>query len=303
MLRRVVTKINLKFPWKFFMLLLATVISLRAQSREDSLRLQKFKQLVNMPVVYKVVKAEDVRVTSDVAYLDRKAYAKMDIYEPSSSKVHLCPMIFLVHGKTPIETNPKDWGLYVSWGNLLASEGFIAVVLTHGLAIPSAHLEDAGEDLVAALKFMKVNSSKYQADTTRISAIAFSAGVPLLSTILENKQDGIKSLVAFYGFMDANEAAMFASENKRTLDRFSLIKYADGKRPFPPIFIARAGLESNAGLNGTIDTFTQKALDLNMSFTIVNHPNGVHGFDNQNNDARTKEIIEQLIVFLKYHFI
>jgi hypothetical protein len=33
----------------------------------------------------------------------------------------------------------------------------------------------------------------------------------------------------------------------------------------------------------------------------MNHPVGVHGFDNQNDDARSREIIEGLLTFLKTH--
>jgi acetyl esterase/lipase len=187
--------------------------------------------------------------------------------------------------------------VYTSWGKLLAAKGFVTATFTHGLAIPGTAITDAGNDVVNALKFVKSNASKYHVDTNRFIVMAFSAGAPLLCRVLDEK--GLKGLVVFYGFMNANNASMYSSESKKTLDNYSLINYADSLRHFPPVFIGRAGRDFNVGLNKTIDEFAQKAANQNLAFTIANHPTGVHGFDNQNDDARTKEIIEQMIIFLK----
>ena len=34
---------------------------------------------------------------------------------------------------------------------------------------------------------------------------------------------------------------------------------------------------------------------------LVNHPQGVHGFDNQNDDERSREIIRTAIEFIRLH--
>ena len=34
---------------------------------------------------------------------------------------------------------------------------------------------------------------------------------------------------------------------------------------------------------------------------IANHPTGVHGFDNQNEDDRSRELIQSAIAFMKSH--
>jgi len=67
---------------------------------------------------------------------------------------------------------------------------------------------------------------------------------------------------------------------------------------FPPIFIARAGLDS-ADLNAGLDQFVQLALKHNLSIEVVNHAAGHHGFDIEDDNDRSREIIKRTIEFLK----
>lgn len=47
----------------------------------------------------------------------------------------------------------------------------------------------------------------------------------------------------------------------------------------------------------------QTAIVKNITLNFANHPNGVHGFDNQNDDARSREIIRQTIEFIKIYLV
>jgi hypothetical protein len=51
----------------------------------------------------------------------------------------------------------------------------------------------------------------------------------------------------------------------------------------------------------SIDRFINEAMAKNIALTFVNHPQGVHGFDNQNDDDRSREIIRMAIEFIKLH--
>jgi hypothetical protein len=66
------------------------------------------------------------------------------------------------------------------------------------------------------------------------------------------------------------------------------------------MFVARAGQDRPA-LNETIDGFVQKAIAMNRPVTFVNHPDGRHAFDVLDDDARTREIIEMAIAFVRRH--
>jgi hypothetical protein len=81
------------------------------------------------------------------------------------------------------------------------------------------------------------------------------------------------------------------------------VNHINGNAGFPPMFVARAGKEHIPQLNQTIDLFLTKANSFNLPITFVNHPAGVHGFDTQTNDARSREIVAQAITFLKNHLL
>ncbi|HEY0670043.1 MAG TPA: alpha/beta hydrolase, partial [Sphingobacteriaceae bacterium] len=283
-------------------LLLATLF-VYGQSAEDLKRLEEFRRKVNAPVVLAKDDRIKVKITKDLVYNTAKDTSqKMDVYQPVSGiKKEKLPLVVFIHGKTPIQTNPKNWGGYKSWGELAASRGYVAIVFTQSLGTPGRSIEEAGTDLQDALKYIKANHSHYNIDTNRIALLAYSAGVPLLSGALLHNKESIKCLAAFYGFMDMRNIEMWKSESQETLSKFSLVDYLNANIEFPPIFIARAGREHNKGLNETIDSFIAKANNANINVTVINHTSGVHGFDTQNDDDRSREIIESVFTFLKYH--
>ncbi len=84
--------------------------------------------------------------------------------------------------------------------------------------------------------------------------------------------------------------------------KYSAITYlkTNGAK-IPPMFVARAGLDQIPTMNDSIDRFVKEAIDNNICLDFANHPTGVHGFDNQNDDARSREIIQKVIAFLKEH--
>ena len=54
-------------------------------------------------------------------------------------------------------------------------------------------------------------------------------------------------------------------------------------------------------LNEALARFTATALEANAPLTVINHPSGLHGFDNQNDDERFREIIRSAIEFMVTH--
>jgi len=67
------------------------------------------------------------------------------------------------------------------------------------------------------------------------------------------------------------------------------------------MFIARAGRDEVPTMDDSIDRFVNEALAKNIALTVMNHPQGVHGFDNQNDDDRSREIIRAAIVLMQIH--
>ena len=69
--------------------------------------------------------------------------------------------------------------------------------------------------------------------------------------------------------------------------------------PDIPIFVARAGRDATANVNESIDRFLIHALQGNRPVTLVNHHNGPHAFDLEDNSATTRRIVGQMLAFLQ----
>ncbi len=289
---------------KKFALSMALVIYagfLWGQSKEDMQQLEAFKKTVNTPIVLKIKSTKRIVINKNIKYDPKDTVLKkMDVYLGEEKKTR--PLVILIHGKTPILTNPKDWGVYESWGKLLVTEGFVAVTFNHSLAVPGKTLEDASVDLRNLVTYLKLHSKLFNIDTTRIALASFSAGSPLMCYSFDTQDKNVKALVSFYGYLNIDGIKLYGAPANNVIAKFSLTNFIDSNAPdFPPIFIAQAGKEVNQGLNQSINSFISKATTSNIPVTFFNHPTGVHGFDNSNDDDRSREIIQAMLAFLHTH--
>jgi hypothetical protein len=79
------------------------------------------------------------------------------------------------------------------------------------------------------------------------------------------------------------------------IDRWSELLLEE-ERSDPPLFVARAGLDS-AMVNVGLDAFVQAALQRNLPLDFMNHPRGDHAFECITDDPRTREIIRAALTF------
>jgi acetyl esterase/lipase len=70
-----------------------------------------------------------------------------------------------------------------------------------------------------------------------------------------------------------------------------------------PLFIVRAGRDEMPHLNETIDRFLVKALICNLPITFANHPEAPHAFDVMHDSETSREIIRQILAFLRFHLL
>ncbi|HET9712453.1 MAG TPA: alpha/beta hydrolase [Pyrinomonadaceae bacterium] len=270
-----------------------------AQQPQDPpwLKLFAFKR-----IVYSVPEMTRVKVTKNLIYKRASAEElKMDVYSPPGKRLR--PVVIFIHGgRIPrnLLTTPKDWGAYVSLGQLVAASGFVGVTFNHRFYTWES-LADSQSDVMDLISYIRDNAESLGVDKERIILWALSAGGIFLSQPLQQAHPYIRSIVAYYPELDLQNQrkAAPASVTDETLRQFSPVHHLGNKeKSVPPMFIARAGLD-DAELNAGIDRFVQLALSRNLTVDVVNHATGHHAFDIEDNNDRSREIIKQTIEFIK----
>jgi acetyl esterase/lipase len=286
--------------------LLATNLSVAPLVAQNNLppEVREMARKVMMPVVYQVPGMDKVKAVQNLKYTKSDdPNVLLDVYLPSDERQDSKhPMVIFIHGGAKTEYTPKDWGVFTTWGRLVATSGFVGVTFTHRLQYPDKSLEIAAGDVRAAIDYVRTNAEKYKADKDRVALISFSAGGPMLSLAMNGEMPFVRCLLGFYSFMDIRQSDFRKTENPETLERFSPITYLQkDAAKIPPMLLARAGRDEVPTMDDSIDRFVKEALAANAALTFANHPQGVHGFDNQNNDERSREIIRAALEFMKVH--
>jgi acetyl esterase/lipase len=190
----------------------------------------------------------------------------------------------------------------VSFGQLVAASGFVGVTFNHRFYTWDS-LPDSQSDLTELITHVRDNADSLGVDKNRIILWAVSAGGVFLGHPLRDAQPYIRCIVGYYPQLDLQNARKTApaSVTDETLREFSAIHHLRNReKDVPPIFIARAGLD-DAALNDGVDRFVQLALSKNVTIEVVNHATGHHGFDIEDDNDRSREIIRRTIEFIRTH--
>jgi acetyl esterase/lipase len=227
---------------------------------------------------------------------------KLDLYFPQTM-TRPPPVVVLIHGG-PIEpeASPKDWGVYVSYGELLAASGFAAVTFNHRYHA-LADLRRAAADVGEVLDFVRRSGGAWSIDSERLALWTFSGGGPFLSSTIYDCPPFVRCLVAYYAILDLQEMPEESPNgvDGETLREFSpLARLESHKGSVPPLLIARAGSD-HPFLNASLDRFVERALASNWTLDLLTHPQGRHGFDILDDQPRTREILTRTLDFLKTH--
>jgi acetyl esterase/lipase len=106
--------------------------------------------------------------------------AMFDLYRPAGGD-GTPPAVVFVHGDTADPAriaHAKDWGQYVSWGELCAAEGLAAIAFDHRSAHRGTRMPDVVADVEAVLDHLAANAEALRVDGTRVALVAVSMGVP-----------------------------------------------------------------------------------------------------------------------------
>jgi len=293
------------------LVMLLTTASILGQSRRASEQLEDppwLKDLAPKRVVYSVPGMKRVKIQKNLTYKSvAGAELKMDVYTaPNSRPSAGRPAVIFIHGgwiPSNLRTKPKDWGAYVSFGELVAASGLVGITFNHRFYSWTS-LSDSQSDVMDLISYVRNNAKRLGVDKDRIVLWAVSAGGIFLSQPLRDTPPYIRCLIGYYAELDLqNErGAVPASVSSETLREYSPVYHLNqSSAKIPPIFIARAGLDEVNFLNDGLDRFVQTALRKNVTVDFANHATGHHGFDVQDNNDRSREIIKRTIEFIKAH--
>jgi hypothetical protein len=250
--------------------------------------------------VYHIAGMERAIVRKDVVYRTTDAGPlTMDLYYPADTGAGMrLPAVVLVAGYNDVGYEKmlgvkfKEMGMSISWGQLIAASGLVAIAYTN---------REPGEDLDALLHGVRENAAALGIDGDRIGVWACSGNVPLaLSALIRHGRDFVKCGALLYGYMLDLDGATGVAEAAVTF-RFTnpnAGKSLDDLREDLPLFIVRAGEEQFPHLNDSIDRFVATALSLNRPMTLVNHAEGPHSFDLLHDSETSRRIIRQVLDFL-----
>ena len=255
-------------------------------------------------VVYTLPDVEVVTVRRDQPYRATGADALMDLYYPPDSKTGAptAAVVFVTGfsddgAQKAIGCKQKEMGSYVSWAQLAAASGLVAITYTN---------TEPATDVQAVLQHIRQNAAALAIDENRIGVWACSGSVPtVLSVLMQATRDRVKCAVLCYGYtLDADGSTSVADAARQWGFASPCAgKSVDDLSQDIPLFIARAGQDQMPGLNDTLDRFLFKTLACNLPITFVNHATAPHAFDLFHDTDTTREVIRRILAFLRFHLL
>jgi dipeptidyl aminopeptidase/acylaminoacyl peptidase len=249
-------------------------------------------------IVYSVPGMDKVIVQRGLQYTSAdKTTLPMDVYVPPGLGAdERRPAVILIHGG-PIEPGmtPHDWGVFRSYGELLAASGLVAVTFTHRLYGAEHYTRSAGE-VRAVIETVRTRTAAFHVDAGRIALWAFSGGGPLVSVAFANPPDFVKAVCSYYAILDFEGAPPVYKQVPAELSPLTQLRKGAG--PFPPILLARAGLDEPF-INQSVDAFVAAAVEKKLTLDLLTLPTGHHAFDIRDDEERSRQVIKATVAFLK----
>ena len=251
--------------------------------------------------VYRIPGQDSVTVRRDVPY---RGDLTMDIYYPPGPGIlaRLPAVVFVTGYPDPgfqkfLGCTQKEMASYISWAELMAASGLVAVTYSN---------RQPPDDAEAVLAFIRQNGETLGIDETRVGLWSCSGSVPAALSVLVNEAPGaVRCAALCYGLMLDLEGHTAVADGAR---QFGYTNPSAGKTvsDLPrdlPLFVVRAGQDEFPHLNETLDRFVGKAMECNIPITVVNHAGAPHAFDLVHDSAMSREIIRQVLAFMRFHLL
>ncbi|MBO4205259.1 alpha/beta hydrolase [Micromonospora echinofusca] len=207
-------------------------------------------------------------------------HGPVDLYLPAAAGPR--PAVVFVHGgplPADLRPTPRDWPVFQGYGSLVAGRGLVGVTVDHRLH-DTAGFPTAVADVEAAVRTVRADP-RVTAD--RIALWFFSGGGLLLAHWLRTPPDWLRCVAATY--------PMLAPLDPTVDPGFTPVEAVAGAGDLP-IVLTRVGLE-NEHIAGTVEAFVAAARSARSPLTVVDVPNGRHGFDMLDPTAESRQAVQQ----------
>jgi acetyl esterase/lipase len=220
------------------------------------------------------------------------------MYSPADRGGTRAPAVVFVTGfadegmRRIMGCSAKEMASYVSWAEVMAASGFVAVTYTN---------RQPAADVQRVLGYLREHSTAMGVDERRVGVWACSGNVPTALSVLMDRDTRIRCAALCYGFMLDADGSTGVAEASRTFGFANPCadKACDDLPSNLPLFIARAGRDETPALNQSIDRFLRRAVDLNLPVTFVNYPMAPHAFDIVHDTAMSRDLVRQVAAFMR----
>ena len=209
--------------------------------------------------------AAGITVASDVEYgTSETRRLAMDVYKPAAGGAARVPALVFFNRATGAERSGR---FYAGWARAAASKGIVGI-------LPDLRSGSEASDFRILMTYLERHAAEHG-----IEAIAVYAGsgnvFNAFPAVEDPKQTAIKAAVMYYGSAPVTQF------------RLDL-----------PVLYVRAGLD-RPPVNESIASLTALAVSQNAPVTLLNYAGGHHAFEIADDNAATRDVIDQTLEFVK----
>jgi hypothetical protein len=252
-------------------------------------------------VLFELPSTDKVIVKKNIIYQNiADSTLKMDIYYPPDFKFQeKIPAIIIVYGCSNegqlklLGDQFRNWSVHISLCKIIAASGMAAIIY---------ETTNPENDLITLTKYILSNHDRLSIDDNKIGSFTSSSNTPVAITNALNTSTNIfKCAVVYYGIFLTNGLerlpqtdSVFGFQNPRLSEPTNWNKNV-------PLFIVKAGLDNDPYAYRSLLDFYNNAINQNLPVTLINYPNGQHGFDFLDDNDTTKMIIKSTLDFWKFY--
>ncbi len=249
------------------------------------------REIAKKKVAYSLPGMDDVRVQGGTYNTGYEQLA-MDIYFPPNAGEPV-PVVLLALAYADPRGEIRQYGPVTSWARLIAASGMAAAIYA---------TNECAENIHALVRHLRANAATLGVNAERIGVFGESANASVaLSALMRDASFRCATLLT--GFtMDLDGSTTVAAAAKQ----FMFVDACAGKSvdDLPdgvPMLFLRAGREWFPGLNDALDRLVAKAVARNLPITFINHATGTHGFELDQDNEVSREMVRRVLAFLAFH--